>query len=375
MVKFAAITDEALAELRAKIGKPASRKTPPFYTEINTDAARHFAWAIGDDNPLYCDPEYGKTTRWGSQLAPPCILYSTDNVCSGAIEGLPSVHAMFAGTDFTFHEPIKIGAKMRTESALKDLIEIPTKFAGRSIKQIYHIKFFDQNDLLLAEADSWVFRTGRDAARERSEKGGKYEGEVGKVHEWTPAEIEEVYKAYRQEKPRGREKLLWKDVSVGDKVTPLIKGPYTVTAAVGFMQAWGGWAIRNHCMAFKYYDLHPKLAAPNQFNVPEPPVRVHWDNEFARMVGAPGAYDFGPERIGWLAHMLSDWMGDDGMIRRLNVQIRHHNVIGDLVRCHGEVVDKRVENGRHLIDLAIGADTHEGVLSLKGKATVELLNG
>ena len=70
-MRFAKIENEALEELRAKIGKPPSRKTPPFYTEINTDAARHFSYAMGDDNPLYCDPQYGATTRWGVQLAPP----------------------------------------------------------------------------------------------------------------------------------------------------------------------------------------------------------------------------------------------------------------------------------------------------------------
>ncbi|MGD9811971.1 MAG: MaoC family dehydratase N-terminal domain-containing protein [Sphingobium sp.] len=366
----AKITEEALAELRAKIGKPPSRKTPPFYTEINTDAARHFAYAIGDDNPLYCDLEYGRSTIWGAQLAPPCILYSADNVVSGAIEGLPSVHAMYAGTDFHFHEPIRVGTRLSTKSYLKDLIEIPTRFAGRSIKQVYAVEFCDQRGTRLADAESWVFRTERDAARERTEKYDQ--DEKGKIHHYSDDEIREVFEQYRKEAPRGARKLRWSDVAENEDLPPILKGPYTITAAVGFMQAWGGWAIRNNRMAFKYYDLHPRLAAPNQYNVPEPPVRVHWDNEFAQAVGAPGAYDFGPERVAWLAHLLSDWIGDAGMIRRLNVQIRHHNVIGDLLWCRGKVAGKRIENGRHLIDLIVWADTAAGKLSLKGEATVEL---
>ncbi len=372
---FAKITDEALEELRAKIGKTPSRKSPPFYTEINTDAARHFAHAMGDDNPLYCDRDYGRSTRWGVQLAPPCILYSTDNVCSGAIEGLPSVHAMYAGTDFTFHQPIKVGTSVTTRSYLKELVEIPTNFAGRSIKQVYATEFYDQNGVRLADADAWVFRTERDTARERTERGGKYgKLSAGTVHRFSDAEIQAVFEQYRDERPRGAEKLAWDDVREGSDIPPILKGPYTVTAAVGFMQAWGSYAIKNNRMAFNYYEQHPRLAAPNQFNVPEPPVRVHWDNEFAQAVGAPGAYDFGPERVGWLAHLLSDWHGDDGLIRRLNVQIRRHNVIGDLLQCKGRIAGKRIEDGRRLVDLLVWAETHKGELSIKGQATVELFS-
>ena len=79
---FAKITDEAIAELRSRIGKPLKRTTAPFYSEINSDASRHFSAAIGDDNPLWNDSEYGKGTRWGAQLAPPSILYSTENSVS-----------------------------------------------------------------------------------------------------------------------------------------------------------------------------------------------------------------------------------------------------------------------------------------------------
>ena len=80
------ITKETLAPLRARIGKPVERTTMPFYTEINSDAARHFANAIGDNNPLHTDPDYGASTRWKGQLAPPTVLYSTNNALSGAVE-------------------------------------------------------------------------------------------------------------------------------------------------------------------------------------------------------------------------------------------------------------------------------------------------
>lgn len=368
-MSFERITEEAVAELRSRIGKPITRVTQPFYREINDDASRHFAHAIGDDNPLWVDPAYGEKTRWGGQLAPPSILYSTDNVVSGAVEGLPGVHAMFAGTNWRWFHPIRVGTRMRTVATLKDMVEHQTRFAGRSFQQIYHVQFFDQDNRKLAEADSWCFRTERDTAREA---GTKYDKKLQEMHVSTEEEIERYFEQYRQEKPRGAEKRLWRDVNVGDPIGPMLKGPYTVTSAVCFMQAWGNYAVRNHRIAFQYYDRHKKLAPRNQQNVPEPPVRVHWDNEFARSVGVPAAYDFGPERIAWLAHMLTDWMGDDGFLRSLNAQIRRHNPVGDAVWCTGVVTGKRVEDGRHIVSCDVVGKNQHGELSVKGTAEVEL---
>ena len=56
------------------IGVPL-RISPAHITEVTPDATRHFAYGYGDDNPLYCDPEYGKDTRWGGLIAPPNFTY------------------------------------------------------------------------------------------------------------------------------------------------------------------------------------------------------------------------------------------------------------------------------------------------------------
>ena len=60
--------------------------------------------------------------------------------------------------------------RITTEAQLKDLIEHQTRFAGRAFQQIYHVEFFNQQGDLVAEADSWCFRTDRDQARERGTK-------------------------------------------------------------------------------------------------------------------------------------------------------------------------------------------------------------
>jgi acyl dehydratase len=55
----AKITDEGIARIRKRIGGgfPGRR---PWRTEASADAIYHLAYAIGDLNPLYVDPEYAK---------------------------------------------------------------------------------------------------------------------------------------------------------------------------------------------------------------------------------------------------------------------------------------------------------------------------
>lgn len=367
------IDDEALDKLRARIGKPVSRRTPPFFTEINVDAARHYANGIGDDNPLYIDPAYGEASRWKTGLASPTILYSTNNEVGGAVEGLPGVHAMFAGTDWIWHKPVEIGTKIRTESTLKDLIERQTRFAGRAIQQIYAVKFFNQRDELIAQADSWCFRVGRSNAQ----KGQKYADRAAgpdarATAHWTADDRKRFADHYASEKRRGATPRYFEDVSVGDELDTLLKGPYTITSVIAYMQAWGNYGTQSHRNAWAYFARHPNLALPNKYGVPEGPARVHWDEDFARQAGVPAPYDFGPERISWLSHLLTDWMGDDGHLRRLNAKVRDHNLVGDIAWVRGTVLAKREVDGQRIVDIEAWAENQLGHKTAEAVAEVVL---
>ena len=90
------------------------------------------------------------------------------------------------------------------------------------------------------------------------------------------------------------------------------------------------------------------------------------------MVGTPGAYDYGPERCSWLTHHLTNWMGDDGFLRRATSKIRRHNPAGDLLTFTAKVKRKYIEDGRHLVDITQEARNQDGELSILGTGTVEL---
>ena len=359
--EFEVLTDDAVESLRSKIGEPV-RRGRVYRTELNADAIRAYALGIGDRNPLWLDPAHAPDK---GLLAPPSILFAVDRILSGYVMGLPGIHAMFAGADLRYERRLREGDRLAGSARLKGLIERPSKFAGRSFQQIYAVDIHDEAGKLVATGDSYCFRIARDAARDAA----KYE--PIKV-EWTPDQIEEIGHRYTDEEARRRGAVprYVEDVQVGDAVAPITKGPYTATTAVAYLLGWGGLYVRAHGDAFDLYAKHPALAIPNESGVPEPPERVHWDPILATRVGVPGAYDYGPERCSWMSHLVTDWMGDDGFLRRVNVEVRRHNVLGELVTCDGVVTAVDIDTG--VVELKLSAVNQDGHESARGNAEVVL---
>jgi acyl dehydratase len=354
-MRFPTITDEALGALRLRIGRPV-RRPEPYIETATRDAIRHWAHGIGDRNPLW-------TT---GRLAPPTILFAMDRIVSGYVGGLPGIHAMYGGTDFRWRRPVREGDHLVGHSVLLGLEEKASAFARRAIKQTYRTTFVDAGGGTVCEADSWCFRTERDTARERA----KYA--PTEPYTYSPAELDRIRRGYRDEVVRGGTPRYWEDVQVGETVPEIVKGPLTVTSVVAFVQGWGSLYVRAHALAFDLFERHPALAIPNAFGVPEPPERVHWDDALARAVGVPSAYDYGPERVAWLGHLVTNWMGDAGQLTRLAVQVRRHNLIGDTTWCRGTVTGRALVDGRGEVTLGLTAVNQRGETIAAGQAVVVL---
>jgi acyl dehydratase len=368
--RFSVITDHSLAELRKLINVPIEDSLEPWCYEASRDNIRHWAHGIGDDNPLWCDPAYAATTDYGRLLAPPSFIFPLNRSFSGYVGGLAGVHAMFAGIDVTWHRPMMLGDQFTTRVWLKDLVEHQTRFAGRSIQQIYRCEFYNQNHDLVAEGDSWCFRTERDTARER---GTKYDEVKQKapVH-YTREELARIFAHYEAEEIRGANPRYIEEVKAGDQLPTMVKGPMTVTGFIAFAQGWGGLYIRANKLAWKQLQKHPGLGIANKFGIPDVPERVHWEDDLATLVGTPAAYDYGPERCSWMSHHLTNWIGDRGFLRRLEVKIRRHNPVGDTLYIKGEVKRTFEENGAHYAEIAQQATNQDGALSVLASAIVRL---
>lgn len=356
------ITDEKIAQLRQRIG--IERPIPyPYNTESSRDAIRHFAQGIGDLNPLWQDATYAAQTRWGGIIAPPCFLFSCGFGRSG---GLPGVHGMFAGSEWQFFKPIRVGTPIESTVQLADVIEKTGAFAGRQILQVDQSTYRDQNGDILAIVRSPVMRTERQTAHRK----GKYAHINPKS--WTPVELAAIEAELAQQTPRGATPRFWQEVTVGEAITPLLKGPLTVTDCIGWLMGWGSPFIRPHLAGYQFRQRHPAAYIHNELGVPDIPERVHWDDAFAKAVGVPGAYDYGPQRVSWLGHLMSNWIGDDGWLKTLNIQVRQFNIIGDLTRCTGVVTGKKMEAGEGVVECDIWAENQRGERTAIGTATAAL---
>ncbi|MCX2929881.1 MaoC family dehydratase N-terminal domain-containing protein [Mycobacterium sp. CVI_P3] len=363
--RFSLITERALDDLRSMIGVKIAQTVEPWCYEVTRDNIRHYAHGIGDDNPLWCDVDYAAQSRYGTLLAPPSFVFALNRIYSGYVGGLPGVHAMWSGASTTWHRHLRRGDEIHTEAYLKDLVEHQTAFAGRAIQQIYHVDFYSDGELV-AEGDSWCFRTERDTARER----GKYQSAREVEPRYDYDDIAAVAQAYREEKPRGADPLYVDEVAVGDVLPVMTKGPMTVTGFIAYAQGWGGLYIRANRLAHKQLEKHPNLGIADRFGIPDVPERVHWDDDLARMVGTPRAYDYGPERASWLTHHITDWMGDHGFLVSHSSQIRRHNPTGDIVKISGTVSHVDREDG--LVTVEQTARQQDGELSARGTAVVRL---
>jgi acyl dehydratase len=368
--KFPHITEAGLDDLRQRLGVKISRDPEPWCFEATRDNIRHYAHGIGDDNPLWCEPDYANQTRYGGLIALPSFLFATSRVASGYVGGLAGVHAMWAGADWTWHHPVQRNDEISTESHLKDLIEHQTKFSGRAIQQIYHVDFFNQDGVKVAECDSWCFRTERDTAREQ---GTKYtEVKTRGEKRYTEEELAEIFRGYADEEIRGATPRYFEDTAVGEKMPLMIKGPMTVTGFIAYAQGWGGLYIRANKLAWKQVSRHSGLGIPNRFNIPDCPERVHWEQEFAHKVGAPGAYDYGPERCSWMTHHMTNWIGDDGFLVASKSKIRRHNPEGDTLFFNGSVTDRFEKDGDGFVEVTHEARNQDGEMSILGTAVARL---
>ena len=368
--RFSVISDESLVGLKKLIGVPIEDSLEPWCYEASRDNIRHWAHGIGDDNPLWCDPNYAANTEFGRVQAPPSFIFPLNRSFSGYVGGLAGVHAMFAGINVTWHQAMMLGDSFTTKVWLKDLVEYETRFAGRSIQQIYRCEFYNQNRELVAEGDSWCFRTERDTARER---GTKYESVKNRAPvKYTREDLAKIFSLYEAEEIRGANPRYVDDVHIGDKLPTMVKGPMTVTGFIAFAQGWGGLYIRANKLAWKQLQKHPGLGIPNKFGIPDVPERVHWEDDLATLVGTPAAYDYGPERCSWMSHHLTNWMGDSGFLQKLEVKIRRHNPVGDTLYIDGEVTRTFAEAGAHYAEIAQRAVNQDGELSVLATGVIRL---
>jgi acyl dehydratase len=377
-----AITDEGIARLRARIGVAEPHPQPAHYLRPGTDAFRHVAVAYGDDNPLWCDPDYGSATRWGGPIAPPPLVGGDTLVGEDEVTELPAatvelmrgdplrgVHAFYSASGREWWAPLRPDRRVFRRNAMVGVFDKPSQFAERAVHEWTGQVFRDDQAALLSAQYRLMIRTERSRARARK----KYD--AMKIDPYTDDEIAEIEAAYEAEGPRGADTRWWEDVTEGDDLGPMAKGPLTVTDMICWHvgMGMGLYGVQPLRLGWRNRQRIPRFFHRDDLNVPDVMQRVHWDPEFARRSGNPTTFDYGRMRETWLIHLCTDWMGDDAWLWKLDCEFRLFNYVGDTQWLRGTVTRRYLAEGdRPAVDIELRADNQRGELTTPGHATILL---
>ena len=135
--------------------------------------------------------------------------------------------------------------------------------------------------------------------------------------------------------------LYYEDVAVGSEIVPLVKQPTTRQLVM-----WAGASG----------DYSP----------------IHYDKDFAQSRGLPGVIVHGQLIGSFLGQLMTDWIGEQGMLRKLSCSYRGMNYPGEALICQGKVTKKYVEDGEHYVECSLWVENPKGEKTVSGKAIVIL---
>ncbi len=366
------ITDEGIEELKSRIG--AYYRSGPYRLDVTSDDIRNHAISNGDWNALYVDPDYGARTRYAGHVAAPTYVDMIKHYTATAIGGLPGIHTFHAGNDIEFFRSVRPGDVIGPSFRPWKIEPKQGQFAGRMVSMDMEILYRNQADELVAIAHGNTFRVVREEARRR----GKYEHVSATPY--TDEQLEEIWTAYDREQIRGPEPRYWEEVELGETVGPIVRGPLrTVEISFrnwfggGHLTGAGGMTYGGHYHQFQEYRRRPGYAETEESTgVTDHPHRGHWEESFARKIGVPGIYDIAVQRTAWIATLCTNWMSDEGWLRRVWCEFRFFNVEGDTTWITGRVLRKWVDRTLHCVELEISSMNQRHEDSTPGGAWIVL---
>jgi acyl dehydratase len=374
---YGQITDEAVQALAARIGVVRTRKLEDWELEdqrFTASRIRRIAMSSGDYNPLYLDESYAAKSPYGTLVCPPWQLTEIE-VTNAARDGMPGLHAWFRETTLEWYRPILQGDCLTSEGWLIEVRVVPSRTTGKAVIHSYeNVGYDDKREMVGRMYTSW-HRAERSSSKDLATN-QKMRG----LAEYTPSDIERIKTDLRNEVRRGAEPRFWEDVEEGEELPLVVKGPTNQVQRVvgeGGGRSWargdpGDWS-HTHANVFKLFERHPGLPFIDEWGIPEVPVVIHNSNERCqRYLGLPGAYDAGYQRINWTVHMLTNWAGDRGFLHKLTIRFPTFNIMGDTTWCHGRVEGKRVEDGRHVVEIEVWNENQLGSRVTAGNAEVVL---
>ncbi|MCL0028603.1 dehydratase [Dehalococcoidia bacterium] len=100
--------------------------------------------------------------------------------------------------------------------------------------------------------------------------------------------------------------------------------------------------------------------------------QIHYDVEYARNNGLPNVILHGALKNAFLGQLVTDWIGDEGNLKKLSVQYRAMDIPGTPVYAKGVVKKAYVEDSENVVECEIWLENHEGSRTTPGSAVATL---
>lgn len=171
------------------------------------------------------------------------------------------------------------------------------------------------------------------------------------------------------------------DVSVGDEVPAVVKGPLNqITMTAYYAGSIGSPGYKADELNWQYRDWAlnapenlPNNYDPTYFSESVLPSLGHQDDGVAREIGMPGAYSNGPQKCGWMGHAVTNWMGNHGQVDTLNVRLRRPDIFGDVNWCSGRITEVDLSDPEFgIVHMDLKSVNQLDEITAEGSASVKL---
>lgn len=346
-------------------------------------------------NPLWHDEDYAARTRWGDIIAIPTYLqgqwgFRLEHMASSVLKSPPELgyqHFWWVGEDWEFFKPIRPGDSFRIwrrRPQTKDMTPLDGKGPRTFARVLQDCDYINQKDELVCRLKFYEQRS--------------FLPEAPKPHPmseygYTKEEVEFIVHTISEEQVRGANIRYWENVSIDEETKPVVLGPTNIQTSFAVYGAMGTITRQ----ALKKYQLEAPLPDATTLEAPLPDATTlvggtyiflkdpntgrfhthagqHFSDRAAQAVGDPIAYIPGASSKFNMLRVVTNWMGDDGFVTKFNWRHPHRVYIGDTLIGRGKVIDKRVQNGEHLVDIVVWEQDMRGRVTGAATATVVLLS-
>jgi acyl dehydratase len=338
--------------------------------QVTMDGIRRYAYGLGDDNPLWLDRAYAASSRWGGVVAPPGMMIScgrtrseyrpTDEEAARGSGALASLNLMHVGDHIRWFQPAREGDALRMRTFYVDCVLRGSEASGWVAISTFRQVWWNQRDEVVAIWD------------------------VDAIHPYNQPAVDwvapprstdylgSIEAAYDSEGPRGAQPLFVEQLSVGDELPSIIKGPLASSDVVAWAQGCPRHDVAPNRLGHKKRRAGEIAYIRNDAGAWDSFMSCHWDAAVSSRFGMQQPFDWGVMRCGYMLHLVTDWMGDDAILVEVRDRNRAINVYGNVTTVSGTVTRLERNESFHEATVEIRCRNQDGVVMSSSTARVRL---